>query len=317
MFDFWILGINARNLHYIKKYNSKSGILLADNKVKTKHVLSWFWIPVAQTFSVIKNLKELKQFSFDTIKQKKFIIKPNKGSQGKGIWIIERKGDEYTINDGNTGSEESIIHHMRNILDGAYSINWFSDSVVIEEFLIPHHDYMEFCQFWLADIRIIVFNSVPIAAMIRIPSKGSWWKANLAQGWIGFWIHISTGQINSLLYKGKIYSEWFPVKYEEFENKKIPHWDNILAYSSKLQSKIDLWYLALDWMVAKSGPKLLEMNARAGLEIQNITGIPLKSRLQRIENIKIDSYKKWVSIAHSLFWGNFQTVIDTSNTLYL
>lgn len=317
MFDFWILGINARNLRYIKKYNSKSGILLADNKIKTKQVMSRFWIPVAQTFSVIKNQKELKNFSLESIKQKKCIIKPNKWSQGKGVWIIEKKEDGYTLNGENIVSEETIFRHMRNILDGAYSMYGFYDQVLIEEVLSPHHDFVEFCEFWLADIRIIVFNSVPIAAMIRLPTKVSRWKANLAQGGVGFWINISTGQINSFLFKGKIFSEWFPSAYNDFENKKIPHWDTILMYSSKLQSKIDLWYLALDWMVAKSGPKLLEINARAGLEIQNITGIPLTSRLQRIENIKIDSYKKGISIAHSLFWGNFQTVIDTSNTLYL
>ena len=35
-----ILGINARNLLYIKPYNKKKAILLADDKLKTKHFLS-------------------------------------------------------------------------------------------------------------------------------------------------------------------------------------------------------------------------------------------------------------------------------------
>jgi alpha-L-glutamate ligase-like protein len=316
MFDFGILWMNAHNLSYIKKYNSKKGMALADNKLKTKKLLSTLWIPTSETYTVIKNIEELKVFSFDSVKNKRFVIKPNKGSQWKGIWLVEKKESEYLV-DGTLYSEEVLRTHMHDILDGAFSISGFYDQVIIEEILTPHHDFMEFCRFGLADICIIVFNSVPVAAMIRVPTKVSGGKANLAQGGIGFWIHISTGQLNSFLLNGKIFSENFPLPYDDLEGKKIPHWDSILTHSSKLQSEVDLGYLALDWVISKSGPKLLEINARAGLEIQNITWIPLKSRLQRIKNIKIDSYKKGISIAHSLFWGNFQTVVDTSNTLYL
>lgn len=40
-------------------------------------------------------------------------------------------------------------------------------------------------------------------------------------------------------------------------------------------------------MITSTGPKLLELNARAGLEVQNVNGIGLRSRLQKIENLRI------------------------------
>lgn len=93
-------------------------------------------------------------------------------------------------------------------------------------------------------------------------------------------------------FQGKIYTHNFPEIFSELFHKKIPHWEHILEFSSQIQGYIDLGYLALDWAITQDGPKLLEINARAGLEIQNVTGIPLRTRLERIKNIKIADTKK-------------------------
>jgi glutathione synthase/RimK-type ligase-like ATP-grasp enzyme len=42
--------MNARNLLYIKKFNPKKTVRLADNKMKTKEFLSERGIPVAKTY---------------------------------------------------------------------------------------------------------------------------------------------------------------------------------------------------------------------------------------------------------------------------
>ena len=39
MFNFGILGMNARNLQYIKKQNPRKAVRLADNKLQTKKFL--------------------------------------------------------------------------------------------------------------------------------------------------------------------------------------------------------------------------------------------------------------------------------------
>lgn len=81
LFSHGILGMNARNLQYIKRRNSIESILLADNKLKTKHFLSSRGIPFAETYFTISSQQELKDLSFDRLNIQSFVIKPNKGSR--------------------------------------------------------------------------------------------------------------------------------------------------------------------------------------------------------------------------------------------
>jgi hypothetical protein len=85
-----------------------------------------------------------------------------------------------------------------------------------------------------------------------------------------------------MLYKNKIYTTKFPDEYAHFQGRKIPFRNDILLYSSKVQYFVNLGYLALDRVITNTGPKLLEINARAGLEVQKIADIRLKSVLQKL-----------------------------------
>ena len=59
-----ILGINARNLLYIKPYNKKKAIRMADDKIKTKQFLSTRGVPVPKLYGVIKDASDLEKFDF-------------------------------------------------------------------------------------------------------------------------------------------------------------------------------------------------------------------------------------------------------------
>jgi len=59
-----ILGINKRNLAYIKKLNPQKNIRLADNKHKTKLFLEQRGIPVPKTYAYITDRKQLLDFDF-------------------------------------------------------------------------------------------------------------------------------------------------------------------------------------------------------------------------------------------------------------
>lgn len=89
MLSFGILGNNARNLLYIKKFNDKKGIRLANNKLQTKDFLIERGIPFAKTYGVIHNRKELYDFDFIYLPKKNFVIKPNQGSKGQGVYIVK------------------------------------------------------------------------------------------------------------------------------------------------------------------------------------------------------------------------------------
>lgn len=69
-------------------------------------------------------------------------------------------------------------------------------------------------------------------------------------------------------------------------------------------------------MVTKNGPKLLEINARAGLKIQNVNLVPLESRLKKIEGLKVLSPEKGVEIAKTLFHTETISTILGKQVIY-
>lgn len=308
--------MNARNLRYIRTKNSDESISLADSKLKTKHFLSSRGIPFAETYFTINNQQELHKFSLKNIKTNAFVIKPNKWSGWRGILIVKRENEIYSIA-WEVWSEEEIRLHMIDILHGSFSLHGSTDTVVIEELLSPWKDFWIYCKHWLADIRVIVYNLVPVTAMVRMPTIHSGGKANLAQWWIGIGLNIANGEVISLFQSKKIFTPSFPVEYSGLQNQYIPFWEDILLYSSQVQMYTKLGYLALDWVITKNWPKLLEINARAGLEIQNVNLVPLAARLKQVENLKVLSPEKWVEIAKTLFHTEILTESTGKKIIYL
>nr|MDD3719765.1 DUF1704 domain-containing protein [Candidatus Gracilibacteria bacterium] len=317
MLDFGILSMNERNLNYIKKLNPKSSVNLADNKVETKIFLEERGVSVPKTLSIISTKKQLNSFNFKSLKEDFFVVKPVFGSRGQGILIVENlKNGTYKIG-GEIVSEEILLDHMLDILNGDFSLNYGYDKVLIEEKLIPGNGFEKFCQYGLADIRLIVYNLVPVAAMIRVPTKISGGKANLSQGGAGFGIEVGSGILNTFYTNGKVYKKEFPEEYKLLKGFEIPFWNEILQASSKTQFFVNLGYLALDWVITGSGPKILEINARAGLEIQNVCLLPLKNRLDKIKDLKITEPEKGVELSKSLFSEKITTNFTSGKVIYL
>src|SRR3989338_3887112 len=79
-----ILGINARNLLYIRPFNKKKAIRFADDKLKTKHFLSARGIPTPKLYAAIHSTDELDRFDFSTLPDS-FVLKPNLGYGGEGV----------------------------------------------------------------------------------------------------------------------------------------------------------------------------------------------------------------------------------------
>jgi len=108
--------MNARNLLYIKKFNDKKSTSLADSKIKTKTYLSARGVPFAETFAVIQSKTELQNWNFSAITPSRFVIKPNEGSKGNGILVLERKGNIFFAQD-RSYTEIELRAHMMDILD--------------------------------------------------------------------------------------------------------------------------------------------------------------------------------------------------------
>lgn len=305
-----ILGINARNLLYIRPYNKKKAIKLADDKIKTKQFLSTRDIPVPKLFGIIKNPAELEKFDFNALPNT-FVLKPNHGFGGEGIIpIIDKKDDYYITASGKRISKEEIIDHIHDILDGRFSISNVGDTAFFEQYIISDDTVGKFSYGGLPDIRVVVHNLIPVMAMIRLPTKESEGKANLHLGAVGVGIDIAKGETTHIVHKNQIIYE-LPEGLGEIKGLKIPYWDDILLIASKVQLITNLGYMAIDICLDKnSGPVLLEINARAGLGVQIANLAPLRRRLERIEGVKVTNPTKGVRIAKDMFGNTVEKEIE-------
>ena len=125
-----ILGMNARNLHYVGRYNNKQSKKFADDKIYTKNFLMARGIGVAKIYNVIKIHKELADINPKSLPAT-FVIKPNHGFGGEGIIVIkEHKGLIFKDVTGVQYQWRDLYLHMVSILDGKYAISGLSDQVI-------------------------------------------------------------------------------------------------------------------------------------------------------------------------------------------
>ncbi|MFA7244635.1 MAG: tyrosine/phenylalanine carboxypeptidase domain-containing protein [Candidatus Magasanikbacteria bacterium] len=294
-----ILGMNARNLHYVGRYNNKQSKKFADDKIYTKNYLMTRGIGVAKIYNIIKRHKELVDINPKSLPAS-FVIKPNHGFGGEGIIVIkEHKNLLFKDVTGFEYSWKDLYLHIVSILDGKYSISGLSDQAILEETLYPHKDLVPYTEVGLPDIRIIVFNYVPVIAMLRLPTFESRGKANLHLGGIGIGINVATGKASFAVHHNKFVRK-LP-NGEKVKNIQLPMWDELLITAAKAQQASQVKFLAVDLVLTKTGIKILELNARAGLGIQIANQIPLKHRLRKVEDLKVSSPEKGVEISKALF----------------
>ncbi len=300
-----ILGINARNLLYISKYNSKAAKKFADDKIYTKNYLQSRDMPAARLYQVIRSYTELDNFNPESLPGS-FVIKPNKGYGGEGIIVIvDKKNEKYISIDGTKYRwDGELYRHCESILGGRYSISGLHDQVIFEEYLMRHEYFDKFTSKGLPDVRIIVFNLVPVMAMLRLPTEESKGKANVHLGGIGLGIDMKSGKTTYGVTQKSIYKNEF-IKVlpngEPTNSITIPYWDEILLMSAKAQAASKIGYLAADLAITKTGVKILELNARAGLALQIANLSPLRARLDKVVDLKVITPEHGVEISKTLF----------------
>lgn len=294
-----VLGINARNLLYISRFNSKANKSFADDKIFTKNYLQSRGLGTAKVYAVIKNYDELNSFNPRSLPNN-FVIKPNRGYGGEGIIVFtDKKGNKFIDIEGEEHDWEDIYRHLSAILDGKYAISGLYDQAIIEERLLPHDYFKLYLDKGLPDIRIIVFNYVPVIAMLRLPTAESRGKANLHLGAVGIGIDIANGRATFAVHHNKFIRK-LP-NGESLKELKIPDWEQILLTASQAQKISQIGFLAVDISLTTSGIKILELNARAGLSVQIANQIPLKARLKKVADLNVSGPEKGLEICKTIF----------------
>ncbi len=295
-----VLGLNARNLLYIKPFNPRKAIAFADDKLKTKAYLAARGIPVARIYARIESRRQLRSFDFSTLPDQ-CVLKPKYGFGGGGIKVLKGRKDGVFLEQGKIPvTYRDLTEHIEDILDGKYSINGMHDTAFFEKILEADPAFAPLRPAGLPDIRIVVFNLVPVMAMLRIPTAASGGKANVHLGGIGIGIDLATGRTTfATQYNKRIHV--LPHGGSP-SGIQIPHWEELLRIASRIQELTNIGYLAVDLTLDREqGPVLLEVNARAGLMVQVANLAPLRARLERVSGVRVQSVEKGVRLAQDLF----------------
>lgn len=309
-----LLGMNARNLLYIRPNNLKSAKRLADNKLLCKKVLKKNDLPVPELIAKIVNRQALEEFDFNLLPES-FVLKPNSGLGGEGILVVygKKKSTEniWIKADKELATEMDLRNHIQNILDGSFSRTNTPDVAFFEERIKISKVFKPYSYKGMPDVRVIVYNGVPVMAMLRLATKESSGKANLQIGGIGCGIDMATGiTTTSVQGKSKII-ESLPQSRLSLRGIRIPYWDRILEMAVLAQKASNLGFLGADVAIDRDrGPVFLELNARPGLSIQiaNLDG--LFGRLQRVEGLKVKSISHGIKLAKNLFGGEIEEEIE-------
>lgn len=319
-----ILGLNERNLKYVKLPLTETGRHVPDNKLKTKKLLRKIGIPVPKTYKIIRDQKDLKLCSWNKLPNS-FVIKPNLGTFGRGILIVFGKRRKEN-NDEQNGREKTWIqadkkmitvgdleNHIFKILDGVYSYKITTlDTAFFEERLKIHPNLKPYCSRGIPDIRVIVYNKIPVMAELRLPTIESQGRANLKQGGIGIGVDMNTGVTTARGVWHRKLIDYLPERKKlPLAGIKIPFWKEILGLAVETQMILKIGYLGVDIAIDRDkGLVVVEANTRPGLEIQIANLAPLKSRLEKTEGIKVKTVKQAVRLGMDMFGGEIEEELE-------
>jgi alpha-L-glutamate ligase-like protein len=279
-----VLGINRRNAQYTLPYNPRRLHPLVDNKAHTKQLALAMGIPVPELYGIIEYEYQIRNLHEQLEPYPDFVVKPARGSGGKGIVMItSRQGELYHKVNGQLLSRADLRHHVSKILAGMYSFGGQPDQALLEYHVLSDPVFQAISYQGVPDIRIVVFLGVPVMAMVRLPTRKSEGKANLHQGATGAGIDIATGTTLDAVWNNQIVNEQpdtgFPVS-----GIQVPHWDTILRTSARCHEMTGLGYQGADFILDRNkGALLLELNARPGLNIQIANQAGLHNRLKLVE----------------------------------
>lgn len=302
-----ILGLNARTQLFSYRYNTLRGRKIADSKIQTAKVLKEAGIAHPIVFKKFRKLSDINEFDFGSLPDS-FALKPSRGLGGEGIVIVKKRakdGNGWITTQRARVTVDDLKLQALDILEGAYSMGNEPDVAFVQEYVGRHKAFRRYAYRGTPDIRIIVFNKVPVMAMLRLPTKESGGRANLHQGAIGVGVDIATGITTKAIWHGNLI-KFKPGTERKLNGIKIPEWTKVLETAVRAQMASGLGYLGVDIVLhPEKGPQVLELNAQPGLQIQLANMAGLKKRIERVEDLEVHDAEHGVKIAKALFAERF------------
>jgi alpha-L-glutamate ligase-like protein len=290
-----ILPKNVRK-RYIETYNPAHLRPGADEKAITNKRLNGIGIGAPETHMVVDGMDDLDDATEFIHDHDDFVIKPSNGYGGEGIVVVSGRTEQFAT-DGGSGetvpydtSKGELTHtelskHVRRIVQGHYSGLDPEGTAILEERLVPAEFLQNLCGRGVPDIRVIVFQGYPVMTMTRLPTVESEGAANLHQGGVGVGLRIADGTpIRAYQQSRDRWLTHHPDTGADLTEFTLPNWEGILETASRAAAASGLGYTGVDIVLdADETPRVLEVNVRPGLGIQNTTEAGILRRLEQIE----------------------------------
>jgi len=276
-----LVGINRRNLELVYPHNARGDYPLADDKLLAKEHFRTRGVPVPETLAVCEGLFQVPETAASLEGLSDFVVKPASGGGGAGILVVgEQLGPSLWRRAGGDTLDGAALHkHLADIVFGAYS-SQLEDRAFVERRVHPHDFFSRLWPDGLCDVRVIVLRGAPVMSMIRVPTAESGGRANLHQGGLGIALELETGLCRGALHRGRRVDR-HPENGVPLAGLQVPRWPEVLEVARAAAAAVPLGYLGVDVVVDQAlGPLVLEINARPGLEIQNVHGEGLWPRVE-------------------------------------
>lgn len=275
-----LVGINRRNVELVYPNNPRAHFPVADDKLRTKALLRARGVPIPETLVECNGLYAIEGAVARLEGARDFVVKPASGSGGDGILVV---GDRSPTGgwlrlDRRPLTAEALKKHLADIVFGAFS-KQIGDRAYAERRIHPHASFASIWSQGLSDIRVITLGARPVLAMVRVPTRRSDGRANLHQGGIGLAVDLRSGEVQRARMSDRRVSH-HPDSGAPLVGWCLPAWREVLAVAVAAARAVPLRYLGVDLVVDRDrGPLVLELNARPGLEIQNVHALGLAKSL--------------------------------------
>ena len=278
------LGLNRRDRDLVARYNPRRLAHDTIHKLHTKTLLRARDIPVAETLAVYRFPHEIRRFVRDAADWTDFVIKPAQGTGGGGVIVVAgREAEAFLSLGGQTLRPRTLENHLSDILNGVYSLNHRYDEAFVERRLQAHPTLARLSFQGLPDIRIIVFQGIPLMAMLRLATRRSEGRANLDNGGLGVGIDLVSGLTTGAMARRRWVSE-HPDTRLGLSEVRVPEWKELVRLATRCADATDIKYLGVDVVLdADLGPCVLELNARPGLLIQLANRRGLRPLIEAVE----------------------------------
>lgn len=269
-----VFGINRRNLTLVYPNNERRHYPYADDKLLAKDVFRERGVPVPETLAVCEGLFAVPGVVEALRGRSRFVVKPANGSGGEGILVVgewDPAREVWRKAGGEEIGPRRLARHLADVVFGVHS-NQLEDRAFVEVRVEPHPLFAGLWSDGLCDVRVIVLRGRPIMSMIRVPTRESGGRANLHQGGLGIAVDLATGRTFRAVHRGRTV-ERHPETGAPLLGLEVPGWPSVLDAARRAALSVPLGYVGVDVVVDRErGPLVLEINARPGLEIQNVNG---------------------------------------------